>query len=143
MAAGPALEVKNQAGEEVEIEAVRLGPISLGEVVATRAGSLPFEGILHAAVMGQDLHLKEEAATKAVREGVSTASKRKWNRLLVHSFLATGRGTHREIARPILGALVDELLEGRSLEEVTLLATDEAEQRVLHDAMLRVIQGHQ
>jgi O-acetyl-ADP-ribose deacetylase (regulator of RNase III) len=143
MAAGPALELKTQAGEEVEIEAVRQGPIALGEVVATAAGSLALSGILHAAVMGQDLHLQEEAAAQAIRKGLAAAGKRKWSRLLVHSFLATGRGTHREVAARVLGALVDELLEGGSLREVTLLASDEAEHGLLHDAMLRIIQGHE
>lgn len=112
MAAGPALTIKQRAGEEVEIEAVRSGPVSLGQVVPTKSGALPFEAILHLAMMGQDLQLTEAAATSAMRAGIREASERKWARVIVHSFLATGRGTHREIAMPVLSTLVDELLEG-------------------------------
>ena len=55
MATGPALEINQRAGEEVEIEAVRQGPIAQGTVAVTSAGPLPFAGIIHAAVMGQEL----------------------------------------------------------------------------------------
>ncbi len=38
MAAGPALAVKQAAGAEIELAAVRQGPIGLGEVVVTEGG---------------------------------------------------------------------------------------------------------
>jgi O-acetyl-ADP-ribose deacetylase (regulator of RNase III) len=143
MAAGPALSVKQKAGEVVEIEAVRLGPVSLGEVVTTGAGALPYRGILHAAVMGQNLQISKEAARKAIRAGVVAACDHNWSRLLVHSLLATGRGTHRDLARPVLSDLVDQLLDGGSLRLVTLLAIDTPERDVLHDALLQIIQEHE
>jgi len=140
MAEGPALEVKKEAGEEVELEAVRQGPAALGEVVVTRPGSLPLSGILHGAVMGQDLQLDAEAASRAIEGGLKMANEKGWERLLVHSLLTTGKGTRREVVGKALGVLVQALLEGQRLRSVTLLGVDEAERAFLHEAVLHIIQ---
>jgi O-acetyl-ADP-ribose deacetylase len=55
MGAGVAGALKRAGGEEIEREAVALGPIPLGSAVATTAGRLPARWVLHGAVMGQDL----------------------------------------------------------------------------------------
>ena len=55
MGAGDAGALKRAGGEEIEREAVALGPIPLGTAVATTAGRLPARWVLHGAVMGQDL----------------------------------------------------------------------------------------
>ena len=55
MGAGVAGALKRAGGEEIEREAVALGPIPLGSAVATDAGRLPARWVLHGAVMGQDL----------------------------------------------------------------------------------------
>ena len=55
MGAGVAGALKRAGGEEIEREAVAKGPISVGEAVATGAGSLPARWVVHGAVMGQDL----------------------------------------------------------------------------------------
>lgn len=140
MAEGPALDVKQQAGEEVELEAVRSGPVEVGAVVATGPGSLPLSGIVHAAVMGQDLHVDGKAVGKATRGGINLADEKGWQRLLIHSFLGSGRGTRRDVANDLLSAMVEELLDGRRLTEITLLALDESEREVLHEALLHIIQ---
>jgi O-acetyl-ADP-ribose deacetylase len=55
MGAGVAGALKRAGGDEIEREAVALGPIPLGSAVATGAGRLPARWVLHGAVMGQDL----------------------------------------------------------------------------------------
>ena len=55
MGAGVAGALKRAGGDEIEREAVALGPIPLGTAVATGAGRLPARWVLHGAVMGQDL----------------------------------------------------------------------------------------
>ena len=55
MGAGVAGALKRAGGDEIEREAVALGPIPLGSAVATTAGRLPARWVLHGAVMGQDL----------------------------------------------------------------------------------------
>ena len=55
MGAGVAGAIKRAGGEEIEREAVRSGPIEIGDAVATTAGRLPANWVIHGAVMGQDL----------------------------------------------------------------------------------------
>ena len=55
MGAGVAGAIKRAGGEEIEREAVALGPIEVGEAVATGAGKLAARYVIHGAVMGQDL----------------------------------------------------------------------------------------
>ena len=55
MGAGVAGALKRAGGEEIEREAVALGPIPVGTAVATTAGRLDARYVIHGAVMGQDL----------------------------------------------------------------------------------------
>jgi O-acetyl-ADP-ribose deacetylase (regulator of RNase III) len=55
MGAGVAGAIKRAGGEEIEREAVSLGPIEVGDAVATGAGTLKARYVIHGAVMGQDL----------------------------------------------------------------------------------------
>jgi O-acetyl-ADP-ribose deacetylase (regulator of RNase III) len=142
MATGPALETKKLAGEEAELAAVRMGPIPQGEIAIATAGSLPLDGIIHAAVMGQDLQVDGERAAQALARAMRVAGERKWSRLLVHSLLGTGRGTRPEVVRSALAAIVDIFLDETPLRTVTLLAESDAERSILHEAMMRIVQGH-
>jgi O-acetyl-ADP-ribose deacetylase (regulator of RNase III) len=143
MSTGPARAVKQAAGEDVERLAVRAGPIAVGDVVATPAGSLPLQGILHWAVMGQDLALQPEEAAAGLRKAIHAAEQRRWLRLLVHSFTTAGRATRPEAASAtILHALVEELLEGAAITSVMLLAADEKDRKLLHESLLRIVQAH-
>jgi O-acetyl-ADP-ribose deacetylase len=47
--------IKGAGGEEIEREAVAKGPIEIGDAVATGAGALRADHVIHGAVMGQDL----------------------------------------------------------------------------------------
>jgi O-acetyl-ADP-ribose deacetylase (regulator of RNase III) len=55
MGSGVAGAIKRAGGEEIEREAVKKGPINVGEAVATGAGRLVARWVIHGAVMGQDL----------------------------------------------------------------------------------------
>lgn len=55
MGAGVAGALKRAGGEEIEREAMALGPIPIGSAVATSAGRLPARWVIHGAAMGQDL----------------------------------------------------------------------------------------
>jgi O-acetyl-ADP-ribose deacetylase (regulator of RNase III) len=60
MGAGVAGALKRAGGEEIEREAMALGPIPLGGAVATAAGRLPARWVIHGAVMGQNLRTSAE-----------------------------------------------------------------------------------
>jgi len=52
MGGGVAGAIKRKGGNIIEEEAMALGPIKIGEAVATSAGKLPAKYVIHAATMG-------------------------------------------------------------------------------------------
>jgi len=73
MGAGVAGAIKGAGGDEIEREAVAKGPIEIGDAVATGAGSLPAEHVIHGAVMGQDLRTDSELVRKTTRRTLEVA----------------------------------------------------------------------
>jgi O-acetyl-ADP-ribose deacetylase (regulator of RNase III) len=73
MGAGVAGAIKRAGGAEIEAEARALGPIAVGEAVATGAGSLNAKHVIHAAVMGQDLRTNAELVGRATRSALEVA----------------------------------------------------------------------
>ena len=55
MGAGVAGAIKRKGGVIIEEEAMRQGPIEVGEAVPTPGGNLAATHVIHAAVMGPDL----------------------------------------------------------------------------------------
>ncbi len=55
MGAGVAGAIKRKGGQVIEDEAVRQGPIPVGEAVVTGGGALKARYVIHTAAMGQDL----------------------------------------------------------------------------------------
>jgi len=74
MGAGVAGALKRAGGQEIEEEAVKKGPIPLGEAVETAAGHLNATYVIHAAVMGQDLRTDEQKIRKATRNALRLAN---------------------------------------------------------------------
>ena len=69
MGAGVAGAIKARGGQEIEREAMALGPISPGQAVITSGGRLPAKHVIHAAAMGPDLRTDAtliQQATKVV-----------------------------------------------------------------------------
>ena len=73
MGAGVAGALKRAGGEEIEREAVAKGPISLGSAVATSAGRLKANHVLHGAVMGQDLRTNGDLVRRTTRSCLELA----------------------------------------------------------------------
>ena len=73
MGAGVAGALKRAGGEEIEREAVAKGPIGLGEAVATGAGHLKAQHVLHGAVMGQDLRTNAGLVRSTTRSCLALA----------------------------------------------------------------------
>ena len=70
MGGGVAGALKRAGGKEIEDEAVRKGPVPVGEAVVTGAGALRARYIIHAAVMGQDLETDAEKIRQATRNSL-------------------------------------------------------------------------
>jgi O-acetyl-ADP-ribose deacetylase (regulator of RNase III) len=73
MGAGVAGALKRAGGEEIEREAVALGPIPLGRAVATTAGRLQASYVIHGAVMGQDLRTNADLVQRTTRSCLALA----------------------------------------------------------------------
>ena len=70
MGGGVAGALKRVGGKEIEDEAVKKGPIPVGEAVVTGAGKLKAKYIIHAVVMGQDLKTDAEKIRQATRNSL-------------------------------------------------------------------------
>ena len=64
MGAGVAGAIKRKGGQSIEDEAIKLGPIEVGQAAITGAGKLKATYVIHAAVMGQDLRTGDELISK-------------------------------------------------------------------------------
>ena len=73
MGAGVAGALKRAGGEEIEREAIALGPIPLGSAVATGAGRLAARWVIHGAVMGQDLRTDAGLVRRTTRACLALA----------------------------------------------------------------------
>jgi O-acetyl-ADP-ribose deacetylase (regulator of RNase III) len=73
MGAGVAGALKARGGQEIEREAMALGPVEPGHAVVTTAGRLRARRVIHAAVMGQDLVTSAALITKATRSSLELA----------------------------------------------------------------------
>ena len=89
MGAGVAGAIKRRGGEEIEREAMALGPVDPGECVITSGGRLAARYVIHAAVMGQDLQTSAQLIERATRNSLTLADA---HRLESIAFPAFGTG---------------------------------------------------
>ncbi|HJX39164.1 MAG TPA: macro domain-containing protein [Anaerolineae bacterium] len=128
MGGGVAGAIKRAGGKEIEAEAVRQGPIPVGDAVVTGAGTLAARYVIHAAVMGTDLKTDAEKIRAATRNSLLRAEELG---LKAVAFPALGTGVGEfpyEEAAEIMLETVGEHLSGQSgLEQVIfVLYGDEA-----------------
>lgn len=141
MISGPGLDLKKIHGKELELEAVRLGPVETGTVAVTPGDVTGFANLFHVAVTGQDLRWVEGAGDKAAEALLERAVRMKIEDLLVYPFY---RGTHAvrpEAAREMLGGFLRVMERGISVKTVQVLVADAEEQRLLHDIFLQLLAG--
>ncbi|MEZ4651392.1 MAG: macro domain-containing protein [Candidatus Eisenbacteria bacterium] len=139
MGAGPGLEIKKAHGNEIELEAVRLGPVPLGGVAVTPGGPTGFTHLFHAVVSGQDLKWVEGAGEKAVAAVLAEAERRKIGSLVFHPLF---RGMHADkmaAAKEFLGAFLPVLEAGSAVKEITVLTEDDAEWKLFQDLFLQLL----
>jgi O-acetyl-ADP-ribose deacetylase len=128
MGAGVAGAIKGAGGDEIEREAVAKGPIEVGDAVATGAGSLPAQHVIHGAVMGQDLRTDADLVRRTTRRTLEVADELGARSLALPAF-GTGVGGFplEECAAIMVG--VTRAHEPGSLERVVFAVYgDEAEE---------------
>jgi O-acetyl-ADP-ribose deacetylase (regulator of RNase III)/ADP-ribose pyrophosphatase YjhB (NUDIX family) len=77
MGGGVAGAIKRKGGQGIEDEAVKKGPIEIGEAVATSAGKLPAKFVIHAATMGMDFKTDEIKVRNSCRNSLTVAEELK------------------------------------------------------------------
>jgi O-acetyl-ADP-ribose deacetylase (regulator of RNase III)/ADP-ribose pyrophosphatase YjhB (NUDIX family) len=90
MGGGVAGAIKRKGGQIIEDEAVKKGPIQIGEVVETGAGELAAKYIIHAVTMGMNFKTDEVKIRNSCRSSLDLAAKLKIRSIV---FPALGCGT--------------------------------------------------
>ena len=126
MGAGTAGAIVRAGGREIEDEAIRQGPIAVGEAVVTGSGDLACKHVIHAAAMGQNL----VTSADNIRASTDNALKRA-EELGVASvaFPALGTGVggfdHRRAAEIMLGVCAEHSGAERSVRTIRFVLFDQ------------------
>jgi O-acetyl-ADP-ribose deacetylase (regulator of RNase III) len=121
------------------------GPINVGEAVVTSAGSLRAKHVIHAAVMGQDLHTSADLIKKVTHSSLALAEQRALSSI---SFPALGTGvggfSMHHCASLMLEAVIDFLPKAGRLREVRFVLFDTEAFRIFEQELKRrfTARGH-
>lgn len=134
MGSGVAGALKRAGGEEIEREAVAKGPIPLGTAVATGAGRLQANHVLHGAVMGQDLRTNADLVRRTSRSCLELADELGARSLALPAF-GTGVGGFPlgECARIMVGET--RAYEPQTLERVVFAVFGDEARQAFEDAL--------
>jgi O-acetyl-ADP-ribose deacetylase (regulator of RNase III) len=140
MGTGVAGALKKRGGVVIEEEAMRLGPVEVGEAVLTTAGNLRATHIIHAAVMGTDLKTDPETIGKATQAVLALAVKHKLTSL---AFPALGTGVGHVPSPLAAEAMLNTVLAhlkagGSTLKRVVFVLYQDETHRAFVDTLKRL-----
>ncbi len=126
MGGGVAGALKRAGGKEIETEAVKKGPIPIGEAVATGAGKLKAKYVIHAAVMGQDLKTDAKKIRQATRNSLLRGDELKIKSIALPA-LGTGVGGFPmdECARIMISEVLEYATGNTGIERVVFVLYDQ------------------
>jgi O-acetyl-ADP-ribose deacetylase (regulator of RNase III) len=127
MGAGVAGAIKRKGGEQIEREAVSQGPVEVGDVVVTSAGALKARWVIHAAVMGQDLHTNADYIKRATRRALDMAESKKLSSIGIPA-LGTGVGGFSiyHCAKVMITEAIDFLVGSKSVTRITFVLFEQS-----------------
>ncbi len=140
MGTGVAGAIKRRGGVIIEEEAMRQGPVEVGEAVLTTGGNLAATHVIHAAVMGPDLKTDGEKIAATTRAILALATK---HRITSIALPALGTGVGRVppgvSAEAMLTAVVVHLRAGGStLKRVIFVLYQEDAYKAFTDTLKRL-----
>ena len=140
MATGVASAMKRKGGTVIEEDAVRQGPIEIGEAVLTVAGNLPATHVIHAATMGPAVKPDVEKIAAATRSSLAICEK---HRLTSIAFPALGSGAGgvppAQSADAMLTTVVTHLKGGNSsLKKVLFVLYQEEAQKAFTNTLKKL-----
>jgi len=115
MGAGVAGAIKRKGGVIVEEEAMRQGPVEVGEAVLTTGGNMMATHVIHGAIMGPDLKTDPEKIAKTTQAVLAVADKHRITSIALPA-LGTGVGhvAPAASAEAMLREVVNHLKKGQT-----------------------------
>ena len=131
--------LRRRGGDDIEKEAMKDGEHALGECVATRAGTLRAEHVLHAVSAWNET----SCVGRAMQRALSVADRLGLRTL---AFPALGTGSARVSMETCADAMMTALrwrllLGGSRLQKVTIVLGDEAKLSVFRDVAVEALRG--
>jgi O-acetyl-ADP-ribose deacetylase (regulator of RNase III) len=125
MGGGVAGAIKRVGGAEIEDEAIRQGPIRVGEAVVTGAGALKARYVIHAAVMATDLVTDAEKIKAATKSSLLRADELGLKSIAFPA-LGTGVGAfpYSRTAQIMIDTVNEHLAGDTGLQEVLFVLYD-------------------
>ncbi len=138
MGGGVAGAIKRKGGEEIEREAVKQGPIKIGEAVITGAGKLKAKYVVHSPTMERPaMRTNTEKVRLSVRAALLVADKKGVNSV---AFPGMGTGVGGVPVDDAAKVMIDEIKKNirnlTSIREIYLVAFDDT----LYNAFRRVLE---
>jgi O-acetyl-ADP-ribose deacetylase (regulator of RNase III) len=124
MGGGVAGVIKRYGGEQIEREAMSKAPIPVGSAVLTKAGKLPFLGVIHAPTMEDPaMETTEEKVRLAVRSAIALADREGFKTLAMPGM---GTGVGRLPKDVAAKSMMEEIrsFKANSLKKVILVDLD-------------------
>jgi len=138
MGGGVAGAIKKKGGKIIEVEALKQGPIEIGEAIATGAGELAAKYVIHAATMGMDFDTDEVKIRNSCRSALRVAEELKIKSI---AFPALGCGTGRFLFLASAKIMAQEVLKhlrtkNTTLKEITFCLYDQKAFTVFNKGVL-------
>lgn len=142
MGGGVAGVIKRQGGKIIEDEAVKIGPIKIGQSIATGAGSLPCKFVIHAATMGMDFKTDEIKVRDSARSALNLAEELKISSIAIPALgCGVGGFTYLACAKIMAQEVYRHLRQGgSSLKEIIFCLYDREAFEVFDKGLIRYLE---
>ena len=140
MGAGAAAAIKRKGGVLIEEEALRQGPIEVGEAVLTPGGNLAATHVIHAVAMGPDLKTNPDTIARTTRAVLVLADKHRLTSIALPA-LGTGVGhvAPAAAAEAMLTAVVTHLKSAKTtIKRVVFVLYQDEALRAFTDTLKRL-----
>lgn len=136
MGGGLSAIIKGRGGESIEEEAVRQGPVEIGQAVMTSAGNLKARHVIHAAIAGQDLKVSEESVRIATRSSLALAVHRKIRSIALPPLVSekSSVSTHA-CARLMIEEAIACLENSQAIRHVVFVLPDQETHRIFNNQL--------
>jgi O-acetyl-ADP-ribose deacetylase len=143
MGAGVAGAIKRKGGAVIEQEAMEKGPIEVGAAVSTSAGALKAKRVIHAAVMGPDLHTEAGFITNATKNCFVVAQSEGLRSISLPA-LGTGVGGFSlyHCASLMVGLAIDFMIRSAVVREIRFVLFDAESKEIFEKELKQRFTAH-